>query len=163
MTVIYLSTLGGTGTLTGTGSNLILKGTLSELSTESPINFASWMAYAVIPMLLNLFFCWIWLQVDLPIPYQQSYLYIEVFLQMFYIGIPWRSVFRRKDESDQSQDLESIKIRTTIQHHYNSLGRMNFHEAGVLTLFIFLVMLWLFRDPQFIKGWGEFFITTYNS
>ena len=41
LSVAYAANCGGTGTLTGTGSNLILRGTLAELP-DNPINFASW-------------------------------------------------------------------------------------------------------------------------
>ena len=41
LSVAYSANCGGTGTLTGTGSDLIMKGTLSEIN-ENPINFASW-------------------------------------------------------------------------------------------------------------------------
>jgi hypothetical protein len=41
LSVAYAANCGGTGTLTGTGSNLVLRGTLAELP-DNPINFASW-------------------------------------------------------------------------------------------------------------------------
>ena len=45
------------------GSNLILKASLDDYGPGNPINFASWMQYAVIPMLINFILCWLWLQV----------------------------------------------------------------------------------------------------
>ena len=53
------------------GSNLILKGALDDYGSGNPINFASWMQYATIPMIINFFLCWLW-------------------LQMFYLGFPKR-------------------------------------------------------------------------
>ncbi len=79
LSVAYAANTGGTGSLTGTGnmstlsfmisifhqyfsgSNLVFKGFLSEYK-GNPINFASWMQYATLPMLINLFICWGWLQ-----------------------------------------------------------------------------------------------------
>ena len=33
---------------------------------------------------------------------------------------------------------------------------MTFHELATLFLFIVCVLLWFFRDPQFIHGWSQF-------
>ncbi len=96
------------------------------------------MGYALVPMLLNVAICWVW-------------------LQLFYIGIPWRSLFMRNRTHQVDQvDL----VREALQAEYENLGSMNFHEIAVLVLFIILVILWFFREPEFIVGWGDFFHTT---
>ena len=41
-----------------------------------------------------------------------------------------------------------------LHEKYEELGRMTFHEMAVCTLFIFLIILWIFRDPQFLRGWA---------
>ena len=77
------------GTLTGTGPNLVLKGMVGSLfGSSTPLNFArwdlalfpfygwewsdlalppppllSWMAFALPTVLVNLFICWLWLQI----------------------------------------------------------------------------------------------------
>ena len=93
------------------------------------------MSYALFPMFLNLIICWGW-------------------LQMFYIGIPWRTLFMRKKSKK-----EADHVRDALQEYYEDLGSMDFHEIAVLTLFIILVILWFFREPEFIVGWGDFFHT----
>ena len=101
------------------------------------------MGYALVPMLLNVAICWVW-------------------LQMFYIGIPWRTLFmRKKSNPEDKKEVNQVDhVRDALQKHYEDLGSMNFHEIAVLTLFIILVILWFFREPEFIAGWGDFFHTT---
>ena len=104
------------------------------------------MSYALLPMFLNLIICWAW-------------------LQMFYIGIPWRTMLRRRKPSDvispedQKQRDRANRVRDALRKHYENLGSMKFHEAAVLVLFITLVLLWFFREPEFIVGWGDIFHT----
>ena len=40
---------------------------------------------------------------------------------------------------------------------YNELGPMSFNEIVVLALFVILTMLWFWRDPKFVTGWGSHF------
>ena len=54
LSVAYAANNGGTGSLTGTGSNLVLKGMVQEISPENPINFLSWMLYNIPAMAVNL-------------------------------------------------------------------------------------------------------------
>ena len=102
------------------------------------------MAYAVVPMLLNIVICWIWLQV-------------------YYLGFPFGKIanfFRRKKSRNDDEDKPAEnpdRIRELLRSQYNDLGFMTFHEIAVLMLFIFLVLLWFFREPEFMPGWGEFF------
>ena len=51
--------------------------------------------------------------------------------------------------TDPRRELEVKKL---IRGKYNDLGRMTFHEFAVMVLFIACILLWFFRDPQFIPG-----------
>lgn len=45
--------------------------------------------------------------------------------------------------------------RRLIGRKLTEMGPMSFHEKAVGSLFIFSVILWFFRKPQFIAGWAE--------
>ncbi|GFT08271.1 hypothetical protein TNCV_1438771 [Trichonephila clavipes] len=56
----------------------------------------------------------------------------------------------------RKQNEESKKrIRRVIASRYEELGTITFHESAVLCLFVILVLLWIFREPKFIRGWAE--------
>ncbi len=141
LSVAYAANTGGTGTLTGTGSNLAFKGQLSVMHPDIPVNFANWMMYAVPGMLLNVFICWVWLQVWF-IDYGRNPL--AVFKTWF-----------------NCRCVDNANVRRAVQKRLDGIGKMKFHEASVLFLFVSLVLLWFFRDPQFIKGWGNFVYIEY--
>ena len=133
LSVAYAANTGGTGTLTGTGPNLVLKGMLSTLfEGQTPVNFASWMGYAVPTMLVNLFVCWIWLQI-------------------FFLGLPGKEKLQIGDKS---------KIKKILKKKYQELGPITFHQVAIFINFMILIALWFFRDPQFIPGWGDLFAQT---
>ena len=125
---------------------MILKGALDDYGSGNPINFASWMQYATIPMIINFFLCWLW-------------------LQMFYLGLPKRcnataaNTETENDCGDSGEHDGRTNVRNVIRQQYKELGPMNFHQAGVLGCFLVLILLWIFRKPQFITGWGDFFHT----
>lgn len=59
--ICYSANIGGTGTLTGTGTNLILYGFVSRDPSMS-LSFASWMFYAVPGMVVCVAFSWLFLK-----------------------------------------------------------------------------------------------------
>ncbi|XP_046644937.1 solute carrier family 13 member 5-like isoform X4 [Daphnia pulicaria] len=129
LSVAYSANIGGTGTLIGSGTNLVLKGVYKELYGSAPgLNFASWMGFNVPGMLINTFLAWIW-------------------LQYIFLG------FRRETTDENSK---TAVIQKLIRKKYEEMGPMTFHELATLILFILCVLLWFFRDPQFIHGWSNY-------
>ncbi len=51
-------------------------------------------------------------------------------------------------------------VARAIEEKYKALGEIGFHELAVIVLFLFMVVLWVFKDPQFIPGWDVFFPKT---
>ena len=141
LSVAYAANTGGTGTLTGTGSNLALKGQLQLMDPDIPVNFANWMLYAVPGMLVCVFICWVWLQLWF-LDYGKSPSAI------------CRSWFGKGDEDSERA------VRGVIKKRMEEIGSMSFHEGSVLFLFVSLVSLWFFRDPGFMTGWGNFVSVT---
>lgn len=128
----YAANLGGTGAITGTGPNLVVKGVMDASFPDSnQINFATWMAYNVPGMLICVLLGWLW-------------------LQLLFVG------FGKGGMLASDPEMDAI-IARQLKKKYRALGRVTFHESVVLCLFICLVMLWLFRSPGFVTGWADVF------
>ncbi|KAK8378288.1 hypothetical protein O3P69_011052 [Scylla paramamosain] len=139
----YSANVGGTGSLTGTGPNLIVKGVLaSSYSEPTGLNFLTWMLFNVPGMLICVLLAWVWLQIR-------------------YLGL-----FRRNSEANElaKEVPEERKqaVRRLVEAKYRDLGPIRTQEITVLVLFIILVLLWLFRAPEFIEGWAGYFEHTYG-
>lgn len=137
----YSANVGGTGSLTGTGPNLIVKGVLaSSYSEPTGLNFLTWMLFNVPGMLICVLLAWVWLQIR-------------------YLGL-----FRR-NKSELAQEVPEERkqaVRRLVESKYRDLGPMRMQEITVLVLFIILVLLWLFRAPEFIEGWAGYFEHTFG-
>jgi len=128
----YASNIGGTGVITGSPPNLVVLQTLNSDygDGKAPLSYASWMAFCVPLMLVNTFLAWIWILI----------------LQRLSSGT----------SGERSAD-ENARVKKVIQQKKSALGKMTMHELQVLILFIILVILWFFKTPVFITGWGDLF------
>ncbi|XP_050692843.1 solute carrier family 13 member 2-like isoform X2 [Eriocheir sinensis] len=136
----YSANIGGTGSLTGTGPNLVVKGVLaSSYSEPTGLNFLTWMMFNVPGMLICVILAWVWLQIR-------------------YLGL-----FRKKTELAQEVPEERKRaVKQFVEQKYRDLGPVRFQEVVVLVLFIILVFLCLFRAPDFIEGWAGYFEHTFG-
>ncbi|KAB7507030.1 Solute carrier family 13 member 3 [Armadillidium nasatum] len=131
--VAYAANVGGTGSLTGTGPNLIMKGILDDSYDEpNNLNFGTWMIFNVPGMILCTLSCFIW-------------------LQFLFVGFGSRSKLPNVTEKQRK------KVKEIITNQYKSLGKISFHESSVLIVFVTLALLWFFREPGFMPGWGDLF------
>ncbi|CAH0548728.1 unnamed protein product [Brassicogethes aeneus] len=131
----YAASIGGNGCIIGSGTNLTFKGIFETRFQDGPgLEFAKWMLLNVPMMLLMMYLSCIW-------------------LQFYFMGL-----FR-----PNSADAKKIKVgkqgelvaRKLIKQKIAELGKMSFHEKAVASLFCLSVLLWFFRQPQFITGWAE--------
>ncbi len=91
-------------------------------------------------MIVNLVVCWCWLQfwfLDFPNPFG------------FF--------FKKQNRAQAEKEKEAgARIKRVLRESYRELGSVSFHELAVGVLFVSLVFLWVFRDPQFMTGWGNY-------
>lgn len=139
LSICYAANIGGTGTLTGTGPQLVLAGQLTDVFPNGPgMSFLSWFVYACPEMILFLIIGWL-------------------YLQFMFFGIGWKHLcfcFRGKKRNK----TKGAKIYAIMQQQYVDLGPISFAEIAVLVHFLFLVLCWMLRDPKFILGWGSLFL-----
>lgn len=65
-----------------------------------------------------------------------------------------QSCYRKKTQEQKESKKQAVLVQSMIRQKYNDLGPMTFHERSVLVLFIAVVFLWFFREPEFIPGWA---------
>ncbi|KAH3792226.1 Na(+)/citrate cotransporter-like [Dreissena polymorpha] len=134
LSVAYGALCGGLATITGTPSNLVLKDVVDKFYrdhgvNESPISFTSWMAFGLPLSFLSMFIGWMW-------------------LSFWFLG---RSCFKKMDPSTKKA------INSVIRKRAKALGAVTFAEWQVVTVFVSMVIFWLFRNPPNIPGWGSLF------
>lgn len=142
MSVCMSANVGGTGTIIGTGPNLVAVEILKQnFGSAQPMTFTLWLAFAFPQLILCLIAIWIW-------------------LQFYYLPNPCRSM--SEDEKLQAINEEQ-NVSKMLKNKLTELGKLTYYEANVLTLFILLVLLWFFRSPGFMDGWGDIFESKFNT
>ncbi|XP_028412333.1 solute carrier family 13 member 5-like isoform X2 [Dendronephthya gigantea] len=142
LSIAYAANVGGTATLTGTGTNLVFVGQTEELFDESGgIGFGDWFIFAFPEAVILLLISWLW-------------------LQWMFLGFNFRTIvnsFRSRTSSSYHSNEEQSSVKRVIQREYDALGPMTFAEKGVLAHFVILALLWAIRDPKFVSGWSILF------
>lgn len=132
--IAYAASIGGIATLIGTPPNLSFARILTITFADAPeIAFTNWLAFALPLSVVMLVAAWGQLM--------------------------W--LFVRRTGSDRHHP--GIEIDgDLLRAERAKLGRTSFEEGVVLTLFVLLIALWMFRKPlsvgaMTIPGWSHFF------
>ncbi|XP_076341313.1 Na(+)/citrate cotransporter-like [Tachypleus tridentatus] len=125
LTMCYAANVGGAGTLPATAPNLVFKFVLEDLYPSfGGVSFTTWMVFNTPGIILCVGIIW--------------------FLTVFFV---LRKIPQTSTHEQQSQVKNFIRLK------YKELGSWTFHQISVIVLFTILAILWLFRNPEFMKGW----------
>lgn len=131
LAVAYSANIGGTGVITGSPPNLVVPQVmLNRFGDSTGLTFASWMAFCVPVMSVNLVLSWIWLS---------------------YLG--WKEEKKHAIPGQESNTkAKENNIMKMMKDKYEALGPIRCHELSVLICFVTVICLWFFRKPMFMLG-----------
>ncbi|XP_037938736.1 protein I'm not dead yet-like [Teleopsis dalmanni] len=132
----YATTVGGCGTLIGTGTNLTFKGIYDTRFPEATdeISFPGFIAYAL-PFVIIM----------------TGLLYFSMQISHFGMFRPNSEIGKQVTYATENAGV----VKKVIDQRYEELGPMSCHEKQVVILFILMVVLLFTRKPGFVTGWAE--------
>lgn len=80
-----------------------------------------------------------------------------IYLQVHFLGLPNFLRFWARESKEEKEEVEKMSkaleksVKKSMKLQYQALGPIRFNEIGVFVLFICMVVLWIFKDPQFSK------------
>ncbi|EDW83335.2 uncharacterized protein Dwil_GK22371 [Drosophila willistoni] len=136
--VAYAASIGGCGTLIGTGTNLVFKGLYDTRFPDSveKVSFPVFMLYSC-PLIVGL-----------------NLLLTYLSLQITHMGLfRWKS--KRAQEVKKGSESKEL-IKAVLKSRHASLGPMSCHEIQVTILFVTTIVLLFTCKPGFMPGWANF-------
>ncbi|CAG5110903.1 Oidioi.mRNA.OKI2018_I69.chr2.g5251.t1.cds [Oikopleura dioica] len=129
LTIPYSCTVGGSASLTGTNSNLVLSDYWADQFPDSPISlsYTEWMGFGIVNSICFLFV-------------------MIIYLNVFFFG------FRCESNKEEEQAVSEM-----IARKYEQLGKISPEEILVLITFVIVIIMWFFREPGFMNGWTVLF------
>ena len=70
------------------------------------------------------------------------------------------NIFIRSSKHEK-QLKDSSLVKKVLKKQLDDLGPMTFHQTILAILFAVLILLWFFRDPEFVPGWISLFPNKY--
>ncbi|XP_046553585.1 solute carrier family 13 member 5-like [Haliotis rubra] len=133
LSVCFAANIGGIAGLTGTGSNVVLKGQSDMIFADNdvtcPVTFSAWFVYGLPLSIIVLVILWIWMQI--------------YFLRCRCCGTNDKTATKR--------------VTDAIKEDFKKLGPMSFAQWSTLTFTGLLMVLWITRDFGSYGGWGLIF------
>ncbi|GFO29484.1 solute carrier family 13 member 5-like [Plakobranchus ocellatus] len=134
--VCYSATIGGTASLTGTGTNLVMQGQADEVFAtyhlDSGVNFLTWIICCLPMSFTCLVIAWIW-------------------LVFHFFGL--REVLRFSCGDKTATEA----TRSIVRKELHKLGPITFAEKVIIGHFILMLTLWLTMKMPGGFGWGQIF------
>lgn len=149
LSIPYGASIGGIATLTGTPPNLVFKAFYDEYFPRGPsVDFGKWMAFCYPISLMVVLMGW---HILVLMYARNSYLDLMKNLVRPLVNLVSPGSMSTED-SDETTKWKHVN--TEIKKKYRLLGPLRFPEVVLFVLTIFLVLLWLFRDPAGMEGWA---------
>ncbi|KAM7312374.1 putative Na+/dicarboxylate, Na+/tricarboxylate and phosphate transporter [Ixodes scapularis] len=176
LAVAYATNIGGTGTMIGSGPNLILKGVFERQFPDArELTFTSWMLYNVPPMLLCVLLGWLYIQslllsvvassfflgsrsCALTSNFPEKQLFDALCYQILALRICDRALYGSIVELPGFVSIEEAMALLTVATRWPDAGdrRLNafegFQEATVICIFLVLVMSWSITETIRVPG-----------
>ncbi|XP_049869358.1 protein I'm not dead yet-like [Pectinophora gossypiella] len=132
----FSATIGGIGTLVGTGTNLVFKGLFERQFPKADefLTFPKFSAFSVPYMIIMELLIYFWLIVR-------------------YLGFLRPRSKKAKAAKISKAGLDAAK--KTVAKNIKDLGRLSFWEIMVLILFGLGIALFFSRSPEIFSGWAD--------
>ncbi|KAI5637851.1 sodium:sulfate symporter transmembrane region domain-containing protein [Phthorimaea operculella] len=139
----FSSTIGGVGTLIGTGTNLVFKGLLETAYPQVPeyLSFPLYSGFAVPYMLI-----------------MEMLLYLSMIIIFLGFLRPNSKCARESKISPEGKEA----AKEAVAQQTEALGKFSYYEKNVVLTFTLSICLFFTRSPQMFPGWADRLVQYYK-